>query len=63
VRWKASAHSSHNSLRGLADHLGPSPNMRSEGDHMTDLTISLRGLGVSPLSRVGCSVTYVEVLT
>jgi len=37
--------------------------MRRGGDHMIDLTISLRGLRVSLLSRVGCSVTYVEVLT
>jgi len=33
--------------------------MKSGGDRMTDLPISLRGLGVFPLSRVECSVTLV----
>jgi len=63
MRWKANAHSSHSSLRGLADHLGPSPDMRRGGDRMINLPISLRGLGASLLSRVGCSVTFVEVFT
>jgi len=44
------------------DHLGPGPDMRSGGDRMTDLLISLRGLGVSLPSRVECSATYVGAL-
>jgi len=53
----------HNNLRGLADHLGPSLDMMSGRDHMTNLTISLRGLGVFLPSRVEwCSATYVGAL-
>jgi len=60
MRWTAS---DLNNLRGLVDHLGPSPDMTSGGDHTTDLTISLRGLGVFLPSRVESSAIYVEVLT
>ena len=63
MRWKVSAHSSHSHLRGSVDHLGPSLGMRSGGDHMTDLTISLRGLGAFLLSRVEFNATFVEALT
>ena len=63
MRYKARAHSSHNNHRGLVDHLGPNPNMRSGGGHMTDLTISLKGLAVSLSSRVEYSVIYMEALT
>ena len=63
MRWKANAHSSHSRLKGLVDHLGPSPYTMSGGDHMIGPTISLRGLGASPLSRVEYSTTYVEALT
>jgi len=45
------------------DLLGPSPNMTSGGDHMTNLSLSLKGLGVFLPSRVECSATYVEALT
>ena len=51
MRWKVSAHNSHNHLRGSVDHLGPGPDTRSGGDHMIDPTISLRGLGAFLLSR------------
>ena len=51
------------SLRGLMDHIGPSPDTTSGGDHMTDLPISRRGLGVFLPSRVECSVTYVGAHT
>jgi len=60
MRWRASDLSS---LRGLVDHLGPSPNMTSGGDHTTDLTISLRGLGVFLPSKVESNAIYVKVLT
>ena len=59
MKWKVSAH---NSIRGLVDHLGPSLDMMSGGGHITDLTISLRGLGAFLPSRVECNATYVEVL-
>jgi len=57
VRYKARAHSSHNNHRGLVDHLGPNTT------HMTDLTISLKGLAVSLSSRAEYSVIYMEALT
>ena len=60
MRWKVSAHSSHSRLRGSVDHLGPGPDMRSEGDRMIDHTISLRGLGAFLLSRAEFGVTHVE---
>jgi len=63
VRWKVSAHSSHSRLRGLVDHVGPSPDMRSGGDHMIDPTISLRGLGAFLLSRDEFNAIFVEALT
>jgi len=47
----------------IGGHLCPSPDMKSGGDYTTDLTISLRGLGTFLLSRVRCSVIYVEVPT
>jgi len=59
MRWRVS---DLNSLRGVVDHLGPSPYMMSGGDHMTDLATSLRGLGVFLPRRAECSVTYVEAL-
>jgi len=37
--------------------------VRSGGVHITDLTISLRGLGVSLPSRAEYSVIYMEALT
>jgi len=37
--------------------------MRSRGDHMTDLTISLRGLGAFLLSKAEFSATFVKALT
>ena len=49
-------------LRGVVDHLGPSPDMTSGGDRMTDPLINLRGLGVFLPSRVECSATYVGAL-
>jgi len=63
MRWKVSVHSSHSRLRGLVDHLGLSPNMRSGEDHMIDPTLSLRGLAAFLLSSVEFSVIFVEVLT
>jgi len=60
VRWKVSAHSSHNRLRGSVDHLGPGLDMRSGGDRMIDHTISLRSLGAFLLSRAEFGVTHVE---
>jgi len=59
MRWRVS---DLNSLRGLVDHLGPSSDRMRGGDHMTDLTISLKGLGVLLPSKVECSFTYVGVL-
>jgi len=58
VRYKARAHSSHNNHRGLVDHLGPNTTT-----HMTDLTISLKGIAVSLSSRAEYSVIYMEALT
>jgi len=60
VRWKVSAHSSHNRLRGSVDHLDPSSDMRSGGDRMIDHTISLRSLGAFLLSRAEFGVSRVE---
>ena len=60
MRWKVSAHSSHNRLRGSVDHLGPGLDMRSGGDRMIDHTISLRSLGAFLLSRAEFGVTHVE---
>jgi len=55
MKWRVNDH------RGLEDHLGPSPDMRSGGDHMIGLTISPKGLGASLPNKAKCSVIYVEV--
>ena len=60
MRWKVSAHNSHNRLKGSVDHLGPGPDMRSGGDRMIDSTISLIGLGAFLLSRAEFGVIHVE---